>query len=57
MARKGKGANPPKTESYKHPTAETLLRPEVGTQAQFKKKKTSCHLPVRFLPRSLHVLG
>ena len=39
MARKGKDAKPPKTESYKHPTAETLLRPEVGIQAQFKKKK------------------
>ncbi|HEX9909778.1 MAG TPA: hypothetical protein VGA86_02745, partial [Desulfatiglandales bacterium] len=39
MARAKKTKNPPKTESYKHPTAETLLRPEVGTQAQFKKKK------------------
>ena len=27
------------TESYRHPTAESLLRPEVGTQAQFRKKK------------------
>ena len=24
---------------YKHPEAKSLLRPEVGTQAQFKKKK------------------
>jgi adenine-specific DNA-methyltransferase len=39
MARAKKTKNPPKTESYKHPTAETLLRPDVGTQAQFKKKK------------------
>jgi hypothetical protein len=37
MARAKKTKNPPKTESYKHPTAEILLRPEVGTQAQFKK--------------------
>ncbi len=27
------------TEPYRHPTAESLMRPEVGTQAQFKKKK------------------
>jgi adenine-specific DNA-methyltransferase len=27
------------TESYRHPTAESPLRPEVGTQAQFRKKK------------------
>ncbi len=32
----------PKTqqaENYKHPEAKSLLRPDVGTQAQFKKKK------------------
>jgi adenine-specific DNA-methyltransferase len=27
------------TPSYVHPEAQVLLRPEVGTQAQFKKKK------------------
>jgi adenine-specific DNA-methyltransferase len=27
------------TQSYKHPEAKTLLRPDVGTQAQFRKKK------------------
>lgn len=27
------------TEPYKHPEARGLMRPEVGTQAQFKKKK------------------
>ena len=27
------------TKQYKHPTAELRLRPDVGTQAQFKKKK------------------
>ncbi len=27
------------TQSYRHPTAESPLRPEVGTQAQFRKKK------------------
>jgi len=26
-------------ESYKHPEAKSLMRPDVGTQAQFKKKK------------------
>lgn len=25
--------------AYDHPTAEALLRPDVGTQAQFRKKK------------------
>ena len=39
MARKKKAQNPPRTESYQHPTAESLLRPDVGTQAQFRKKK------------------
>ena len=28
-------------EPYKHPESESLLRPDVGTQAQFKKKKPS----------------
>ena len=32
-------ADPPGAEAYKHPTAESLLRPDVGTQAQFRKKK------------------
>src|SRR5690349_11069498 len=27
-------------ESYAHPEASSPMRPEVGTQAQFKKKKT-----------------
>lgn len=27
------------TESYSHPEAQSLLRPDVGTQAQFRKKK------------------
>jgi len=31
--------NPTGTETYRHPTAEALLRPDVGTQAQFRKKK------------------
>ena len=39
MARKEKIQNPPRTETYRHPTAESLLRPDVGTQAQFRKKK------------------
>ena len=41
MARKAK---PPtknaQTAPYKHPEAKSLMRPEVGTQAQFKKKKS-----------------
>jgi adenine-specific DNA-methyltransferase len=27
------------TAPYKHPESQSLMRPEVGTQAQFKKKK------------------
>jgi adenine-specific DNA-methyltransferase len=37
-----KKAKAPKTKpakSYKHPESESPMRPEVGTQAQFKKKK------------------
>ena len=30
---------PPKAEPYRHPKADVLLRPDVGTQPQFKKKK------------------
>jgi adenine-specific DNA-methyltransferase len=29
----------PKAETYKNPEADSPLRPEVGTQPQFKKKK------------------
>ncbi|MBI3760707.1 MAG: site-specific DNA-methyltransferase, partial [Chloroflexi bacterium] len=29
----------PRTEAYAHPEAESLLRPDVGLQAQFKQKK------------------
>ena len=37
--RRRAAADPPAAESYTHPTAESLLRPDVGTQAQFRKKK------------------
>jgi len=37
---KPRTAEPQRAESYKHPTAENLLRPDVGTQAQFRKKKS-----------------
>lgn len=30
---------PPEAKSYSHPEAEAVLRPEIGIQAQFKKKK------------------
>ena len=36
---KPRTAEPQRAESYKHPTAENLFRPDVGTQAQFRKKK------------------
>ncbi len=38
--KQGEGAQvTPEARSYSHPEAEVLLRPEVGTQAQFRKKK------------------
>ncbi|MBI5602423.1 MAG: site-specific DNA-methyltransferase [Deltaproteobacteria bacterium] len=39
VGRKGGTAEKGLTEPYRHPTAESLMRPEVGTQAQFRKKK------------------
>lgn len=41
-----KNARPAKTKaakSYKHPESETPMRPEVGTQVQFKKKLPKKH--------------
>ncbi|MBI1784222.1 site-specific DNA-methyltransferase, partial [Candidatus Sumerlaeota bacterium] len=32
-------ATPPRAESYKHPSADSPMRPEIGTMAQFRKKK------------------
>jgi len=34
-----KSATPKQTTEYRHSTAKSLMRPEIGTQAQFKKKK------------------
>ncbi len=34
-----KSSTPTEAEFYKHPESESLLRPDVGTQAQFRKKK------------------
>ena len=34
-----KRPTPTEAEFYKHPESESLLRPDVGTQAQFRKKK------------------
>lgn len=39
MPRPRKTPQPPQAEPYKHPTADSPMRPEVGTQAQFRKKK------------------
>jgi adenine-specific DNA-methyltransferase len=39
ISRKGGKAQKGLTEPYRHPTAESLMRPEVGTQAQFRKRK------------------
>jgi hypothetical protein len=37
MARAKKKATPAQAEGYRHPEATSLLRPDVGTQPQFKK--------------------
>lgn len=37
--RTGGGGTEPREADYRHPTSDLPLRPEVGTQAQFKKKK------------------
>ncbi len=39
MARKKKATQVPKYESFEHPEATNPMRPDVGTQAAFKKKK------------------
>src|SRR5437667_1589373 len=42
MARKkttGTKATAPRYEAFEHPEAESPMRPDVGTQAAFKKKK------------------
>ena len=37
--RSAKATTPPKAKPYRHPKADVLLRPDVGTQPQFKKRK------------------
>ena len=39
MARTRRTKESPKASPYRHPESTSLLRPDVGTQAQFKKKK------------------
>src|SRR6266851_2968398 len=39
MARAKKANKKQQAESYDHPEADSPMRPDVGTQAQFKKKK------------------
>ena len=39
MAKSKRPSKPQQAESYKHPDAKSSMRPDVGTQAQFKKKK------------------
>jgi adenine-specific DNA-methyltransferase len=39
MAKSKRPSKSQQAESYKHPEAKSLMRPDVGTQAQFKKKK------------------
>jgi hypothetical protein len=46
MAKLPRNSKPAKTQtakSYKHPESESLMRPDVGTQAQFRKKKPPVH--------------
>jgi hypothetical protein len=37
--KKGNNKVPREAATYRHPEAESPVRPEVGTQAQFKKRK------------------
>jgi len=37
--RSAKTTQPQQAESYKHPESSSPMRPDVGTQPQFKKKK------------------
>ncbi len=39
MRRPRQVSGPKEAKNYDHPEAGSLLRPDVGTQAQFKKKK------------------
>src|SRR5438132_2347338 len=39
MARSKKPSKTSEAKSYHHPDADSPMRPDVGTQAQFKKKK------------------
>lgn len=40
MARNKRPSSSTRVEPYKHPDSESPMRPDVGTQAQFKKKKS-----------------
>ncbi len=44
MARR-KRSKRPKAEHHRHPEADSPMRPEVGTQAQFRKKKEPATYP------------
>jgi hypothetical protein len=50
--RGGKSKARREADTYRHPEAESPLRPEVGTQPQFKQRKTASHLPIRFVARA-----
>src|SRR2546428_13835094 len=39
MARRTRSTGSPQAENYRHPESESPMRPDVGTQAQFKKRK------------------
>ncbi len=39
-----KGNSAKSAEPYRHPEAESPMRPDVGTQAQFKKNRPPVHL-------------
>ena len=46
MASKKKAQNPPRTETYRHPTAESLLLSDVGTQANPGLLSADCSMMV-----------
>ena len=42
-----------RAEGYRHPEASALLRPDVGTQALFRKKKKEDGSPSALRPRDV----
>ena len=57
MASKTKAPKTKPAKNYRHPESESPMRPEVGTQAQFKKRLPPEDLPLRFIALACARLG